>query len=296
MDRAQEFPHTVCCARLRTRTARTPAAIIITHNSFGVYGGGVPCTSPSAATGFFTPRSSIDSHHSEHSGCGGGAGGGLGGAAGGGVGGGGAGSVGNGLAAGPGIAAPSAPLELGFARNMGLVAHPPPSVWARDGSSLMGHHHHHHHHHQSHHHHGGLGGAVGNGMGGGGGGGGLGIGGPASMMGQYGLGGGGGASTGGLSSMMDSSGGYGALSMPPSTLEMKQELATAQHNGGAQSNGGGIGISSGGGGGGGGSAMSTGGGSGAGSPMIDKKELLECIVCGDKSSGKHYGQLTCEGE
>lgn len=24
-------------------------------------------------------------------------------------------------------------------------------------------------------------------------------------------------------------------------------------------------------------------------------QLVECIVCGDKSSGKHYGQLTCEG-
>lgn len=27
----------------------------------------------------------------------------------------------------------------------------------------------------------------------------------------------------------------------------------------------------------------------------DKKDVLECVVCGDKSSGKHYGQLTCEG-
>lgn len=23
---------------------------------------------------------------------------------------------------------------------------------------------------------------------------------------------------------------------------------------------------------------------------------ITCVVCGDKSSGKHYGQFTCEGE
>jgi Zinc finger, C4 type (two domains) len=28
----------------------------------------------------------------------------------------------------------------------------------------------------------------------------------------------------------------------------------------------------------------------------DKNQNIECIVCGDKSSGKHYGQFTCEGE
>ncbi|ESO05174.1 hypothetical protein HELRODRAFT_77679 [Helobdella robusta] len=27
----------------------------------------------------------------------------------------------------------------------------------------------------------------------------------------------------------------------------------------------------------------------------DQQQLVECIVCGDKSSGKHYGQFTCEG-
>uniref|UniRef100_H3CJW6 Nuclear receptor domain-containing protein n=1 Tax=Tetraodon nigroviridis TaxID=99883 RepID=H3CJW6_TETNG len=37
--------------------------------------------------------------------------------------------------------------------------------------------------------------------------------------------------------------------------------------------------------------------SGSSSTAADKQQnqQIECIVCGDKSSGKHYGQFTCEG-
>ncbi|OXU22507.1 hypothetical protein TSAR_006377 [Trichomalopsis sarcophagae] len=32
----------------------------------------------------------------------------------------------------------------------------------------------------------------------------------------------------------------------------------------------------------------------SGNSQTDKSSNIECIVCGDKSSGKHYGQFTCE--
>ena len=31
-------------------------------------------------------------------------------------------------------------------------------------------------------------------------------------------------------------------------------------------------------------------------PKDDNGQEISCVVCNDKSSGKHYGQFTCEGE
>ena len=35
---------------------------------------------------------------------------------------------------------------------------------------------------------------------------------------------------------------------------------------------------------------------GAGDLKDENGQDITCVVCGDKSSGKHYGQFTCEGE
>lgn len=34
----------------------------------------------------------------------------------------------------------------------------------------------------------------------------------------------------------------------------------------------------------------------SGNSHLEKSNNIECVVCCDKSSGKHYGQFTCEGK
>jgi len=43
------------------------------------------------------------------------------------------------------------------------------------------------------------------------------------------------------------------------------------------------------------SVVGASGGGGGGGGEGKQTSVVECIVCGDKSSGKHYGQFTCEG-
>lgn len=74
------------------------------------------------------------------------------------------------------------------------------------------------------------------------------------------------------------------LEMPPAAAAPQSAPAAGQSSGTAVASGPNNGSTS--------SSSSS-----SSSSSMDKQQnqQIECIVCGDKSSGKHYGQFTCEG-